>query len=222
MLVLEFELDDKLIDIKSKDNPWLTRAAQSFAEAMRLAATHYLDVEFSELVTGYRLRKNPLGTFVDVYLYDSLSSGAGYAVRVAEDIGDLFVLVERILESCTCNNSCHNCLRNYRNQHVHGQLDRFAALELLRWGKYGNLAADLDYQKQKNLILPFQNILERSCCRINYINNQIMLTKGNITKKLVIYPAMREEIKKSGTIFVSDALLKYAKPYALRKIIEEM
>ena len=97
MLVLEFALDDKLIDTHRKDNPWLSRAAQSLAEGLRLAASKYLDVEFDELVTGYRLRNNPEGTFVDIYLYDSLSSGAGYAVSAAEEIGALIQCLEELL-----------------------------------------------------------------------------------------------------------------------------
>lgn len=55
MLVLEIKLDEQKMDIHRTDNPWLTRAAQSLAEAFRLAASKELDVEFTELVTGYRI-----------------------------------------------------------------------------------------------------------------------------------------------------------------------
>lgn len=54
MLVLEIELDKDKINTK-RDNIWLNRSAQSFAEALRLAACQELDVEFTELVTGYQL-----------------------------------------------------------------------------------------------------------------------------------------------------------------------
>ena len=87
------------MDIHRTDNPWLTRAAQSLAEAFRLAASKELDVEFTELVTGYRIRTNAAGAFVDVYLYDSLSSGAGYAVSVADNI-------EKIAETDS-GTACH-------------------------------------------------------------------------------------------------------------------
>ena len=39
MLVLEFTIDDKIIDARRYDNPWLSRAAQSLAEALRLVAS---------------------------------------------------------------------------------------------------------------------------------------------------------------------------------------
>ncbi|WWR14997.1 DUF1998 domain-containing protein [Lachnospiraceae bacterium JLR.KK008] len=86
MLVMEFALDSTRIDTRRNDNPWLNRAALSLAEAIRLAASKALNIEFMELVTGYRLRENAKGFFVDIYLYDSLSSGAGYADSVSEEI----------------------------------------------------------------------------------------------------------------------------------------
>lgn len=36
MLVLEFTIDVRIIDARRNDNPWLNRAAQSLAEALRL------------------------------------------------------------------------------------------------------------------------------------------------------------------------------------------
>ena len=222
MLVLEFAIDDTLIDAKRKDNPWLDRAAQSVAEALRLAASKHLDVEFTELVTGYRLRKNPNGSFVDIYLYDSLSSGAGYAVGVADEVENLLTEVEELLRDCTCSNACHNCLKHYRNQYVHGMLDRFAGLQLLTWGKEGLLAEAYDTNEQKKLIAPLRNILNMSGCCISYNGTEIIAKRRNREKKVVVYPAMWVEPKEANTIFVSDAYIKYAKPYAVQKILDEV
>ena len=102
MLVLEFTIDDRIIDVRRNDNPWLNRAAQSLAEALRLVASKKLDVEFTELVTGYRLRTGPEASYVDIYLYDSLSSGAGYAVSVADAIAELLADMKELLGSCNC------------------------------------------------------------------------------------------------------------------------
>lgn len=221
MLVLEFAIDDTLIDARRKDNPWLDRAAQSVAEALRLAASKHLDVEFTELVTGYRLRTNPTGSFVDIYLYDSLSSGAGYAVAVADEVESLLTEVEDLLRDCTCSNACHNCLKHYRNQYVHGMLDRFAALQLLTWGKKGTLAEAFDSEEQKKFIAPLWNILNMSGCNISYRGKKIIAKRRNHEKRVVVYPAMWAEPKEANTIFVSDAYIKYAKPYAVQKILDE-
>ena len=150
------------MDIHRTDNPWLTRAAQSLAEAFRLAASKELDVEFTELVTGYRIRTNAAGAFVDVYLYDSLSSGAGYAVSVADNIEKLLKKIRELLVSCDCGSVCHRCLKHYRNQYVHGLLDRFAALELLEWGTSGKLAESLSVEEQHRLLLSLESILRVS------------------------------------------------------------
>ena len=42
------------------------------------------------------------------------------------------------------------------------------------------------------------------------------------TKKVVVYPAMWVEPCAAGTIFVSDAYIKYAKPYAVQKILDSI
>ena len=41
-------------------------------------------------------------------------------------------------------------------------------------------------------------------------------------KKVVVYPAMWVEPHAAGTIFVSDAYIKYAKPYAVQKILDNI
>lgn len=222
MLVLEIELDDKKIDTRKNDNPWLIRAAQSLAEALRLAASKELDIEFTELVTGYRLRKNPKGSFVDVYLYDSLSSGAGYAVSVANEIEALLNQVEELLVSCDCEGACHKCLNHYRNQHLQGRLDRFSALELLHWSKGGMVAEAFDLQIQQNKLMPLKGILTASGCKIDIVNESIVASKKGKEKKIVIYPAMWVEPHEKETVFVSDALIKYSKPYAVQKILDEV
>ncbi len=221
MLVLEFAIDDNLIDAHRNDNPWLSRAAQSLAEALRLVASKHLDVEFTELVTGYRLRKNPNGSFVDIYLYDSLSSGAGYAVGVADEIETLLRKIEELLKGCTCGGACHKCLKHYQNQFVHGMLDRFAALELLTWGKAGTIAAGFSVEKQQKFIEPLENILNMSGCNISFDGEGIVAKQQNHEKRVVVYPAMWVEPKDKNAIYVSDAYIKYAKPYAVQKILDE-
>lgn len=221
MLVLEFSLDDARMDTGRQDNPWLTRAAQSLAEALRLVASKKLDVEFAELITGYRLRTASGISYVDIYLYDSLSSGAGYAVSVSDVLTELLSEMENLLSSCDCGSACSKCLKHYRNQHLHGILDRFAALQLLRWGVKGEMAAPINSDAQAEMILPLANILSQSGCKIT-TGNELLVTEKRKTKKLVVYPAMWAEPHAPGTIFVSDAYIKYSKPYAIQKILDSI
>lgn len=222
MLVLEFTLDDARLNTERENNPWLDRAAQSLAEALRLAASKELDMEFTELVTGYRLRKNPAGSFVDIYLYDSLSSGAGYAASVAAEINILLTKAEELLANCDCGSSCYKCLQHYRNQHIQGQLERFFALDLLRWGRNGSLSLPLDISKQIEYVSSLRQILEAAGCTLLQREDMLFIAKRGKPMPLVIYPAMWAAPYKPGTIYVSDAYMKYAMPYAVQKILDSL
>lgn len=67
MILMDFTLDNKMID-NSFEGMWIESAAVTLSEAMVLAAGHLLDVEFSDLKSGYRLRFEPEKTHIDIYI----------------------------------------------------------------------------------------------------------------------------------------------------------
>ena len=222
MLVLEFALDRQQIDINPMRNSWLNRAGQSLAEALRLAVCQELDIEFTELVTGYRVRQNRAGDFVDIYLYDSLSSGAGYAVSIESSIRQLLTKTRELLDGCTCDSACHRCLKHYRNQHIHNVLDRKAALDLLNWGETGTRASAISCENQRHLLKSLKQILQLSGVRIDVSHETVWAEGCYGKKKVIVYPAMWTKPVEENTIFVSDVYLKYAKPYALKTIVDSL
>ena len=100
-------------------------------------------------------------------------------------------------------------------------LDRFAALQLLRWGVDGIKASPIKLETQTNMIMPLADILKQSGCEIT-ADSEIIATGQRGKKKVVIYPAMWVEPHATRTIFVSDAYIKYAKPYAVQKILDNI
>lgn len=155
--VYEITLDAKQINI----NPgglWIRRAEQTLAETMTLAGGGLLDIEFNEIKSGYRLRysEDGLKAYVDVFLFDSLSSGAGYCSALAERAEKLMKKTKKVLVSCHagCDSVCHKCVMHYWNQRAHGLLDRFAALELLEWCENSSFPSELSYDKQEKLLEP--------------------------------------------------------------------
>lgn len=220
MLVLEISLDPNKVETDREDNLWVNRAGQSLSETIRLVVSRILDVEFTELMTGYRVRKNQTGAYIDVYIYDSLSSGAGYAVAVASVMPEVLERAEALLQGCDCENACYNCLKHYRNQNVHGMLDRFAALDLLNWAKDNSLAPMLSIDMQKKLLAPLGNVLKYADIILSANGDELSVKKNLFHKALKIYPAMWKKPEAKDTIYISDACVKYAKPSAVKKIID--
>jgi hypothetical protein len=113
-------------------------ALRTLSEAISKAACQLLELEASELQAEYRPALTDLGRIgkqVEIYLYDTLPGGAGFA----RQIGDLGIKVfERaldILDHCPeqCDRSCYRCLRSYKNKFDHDLLDRTVGSVLLRY-----------------------------------------------------------------------------------------
>jgi hypothetical protein len=132
------------------NNPVVLRALEdalySIAEALRLAASRHpqLDLDPSEFGAGFRIVPSAEGDeklHLDVYLYDTLSGGAGYAELAGQHLAEILDDVLVLLEDCTahCDRSCESCLRHYHNQHLRDRLDRFVGAQLLRHAMSGNI-----------------------------------------------------------------------------------
>ena len=222
MLTLEIFLDRKLINVDGNKGEWLNRAATSLAEALRLSVCRQLDVEFNELITGYRLRKNNRGDFVDIYLYDSLSSGAGYAVGVKKIIPEILNNVENLLLGCNCDKACTNCLEHYYNRYNRASLDRFAALDLLHWGKNGQLAPEIGISKQIELLHSIESIISPINMHLIYDKDKVRVRYDNHEREIIVYPCMLKRNDTDVIIYISDNDLKFAKPNAIKKIFDAM
>ncbi len=103
-------------------------AAWALASAMREALARRLGIEPRELGLGIDKRAAPLGeqTF-SIFLFDQSAGGAGYAPRLADDIGKLLVEAREIL-NCTCGRACSACVLT---ADLHAQqkiIDRIPAL----------------------------------------------------------------------------------------------
>ena len=146
----------------------------------------------------------------------------GYAVSIESSIRQLLTKTRELLESCTCDSACHRCLKHYRNQYIHSVLDRKAALDLLNWGETGARVSAIPYEIQQYLLKSLEQILQISGIHID-VNHESVWAEGRYSKKkVVVYPAMWTKPLEENTIFVSDAHLKYAKPYALKTILDSL
>jgi ATP-dependent helicase YprA (DUF1998 family) len=132
-------------------------ALTSAAEALAAAAREALQLDAGELAAEHRPAMTPGGADgeeVEIYLYDAVPGGAGYARAAAQLSGEN--LLQRALKlvqtqekrdqnqetgqdkeplpnpGCDCETSCYKCLRSYQNRFLHASLDRHLAADLLR------------------------------------------------------------------------------------------
>ena len=65
-------------------------------------------------------------------------------------------------------------------------------------------------------------ILKNSKCDITITKDYISIAMNEKTKQLEIYPAMCKKGFDGSMVRISDAMIKYAKPYAVKRIIDQM
>lgn len=225
MVVYQFTVDRIRINAESNDlgDSWIKTAVISLSEAMILAAGRLLDVEFNELRSGYRLRYSSGIVFVDIFLFDSLSSGAGYSSEVANKTSELFCETEKILKNCSCDSSCHECLNHFWNQGIQGKLDRHMAMQLLNWGKKGVIAKAFNYNEQYEIFKPLKELLELDGqFTVSCSEEIIKVSRNRVEKEIFIYPSMWNENNPcipNNTIALSDRLIKKALPEAYNQLV---
>ncbi|MCY9665128.1 DEAD/DEAH box helicase [Paenibacillus alginolyticus] len=179
-------------------------ALRTISEALLLASSQELDVDPAEFQAGYRLIEtgtdsNPLRA--DIYLFDTLSGGAGYAEQAGQQLRQIIQKTLDILEHCpgNCDRSCTNCLRHYKNQFWHQNLDRFLGSSLLRHMLYGeNPIVKCNTKQAEDLIaLKRLFVLDGFSCDNEVTQNGViypLVIKGK-KKSLIMgtYPALFDE-----------------------------
>lgn len=112
-------------------------ALRSICESVAKAACTRLELEANELQAEYRPALTPegrAGLEAEIYIYDTLPGGAGFAKRVGGIGLPVFEDALKLLEACpdNCDRSCYRCLRSYKNKFEHDLLDRHLGASLLR------------------------------------------------------------------------------------------
>ncbi len=108
---------------------------KTLSTALGIAASNLLDIERGDLRVDYRsLERATDGA--ELFIYDNIPGGAGYAQRVQQRLYDVLVATRRHLTDCDnpeCrpDGSCYACLRTYDNQFHWPLLSREAPLAWL-------------------------------------------------------------------------------------------
>lgn len=113
-------------------------ALRTLAEALTIAATRRLELDVDEVQAEFRpalTAAGQRGLEAEIYIYDTLPGGAGFARAIGELGPSLFDDAIALLEKCPagCDGSCYRCLRSFKNRFEHELLDRQVGASLLRY-----------------------------------------------------------------------------------------
>lgn len=221
MTIFELSLDPKEVSVYDSDNTWLSRARISLAEAMRLAAVDILDIDFNELCVGSRNRLGNSGAFVDVFLFDSLSSGAGYSSELASEhiLKQLFNKTKDILTNCNCQDACFSCLKHFNNKLTHSKLDRFAGLDLLEYAICGTFKSSVTAGDVEEAFSQVREVLKfETGITTKLEGNELRVSGKGISRALRCLPDMAPKTRgESG-----DEFWKYQLTHDVPAVVEQI
>ena len=122
-------------------------ALRTVSEALSKAACQLLEIEPGEILAEFRPGLSPgghSGEDVEIFLYDTLPGGGGFAPQLVTRGHDLFSRARDLLASCpnpACDSSCYRCLRSFKNKFEHNLLDRHIAADFLDYILTGKIPA---------------------------------------------------------------------------------
>jgi Lhr-like helicase len=157
IILLGADLPDSL------DAPFSERSGQavwySFGTLLSNAATITLQINPGELKVGVRpIRRTPSRIHGEVFIYDDVPGGAGYAHAIQQNLPEILQKALEIGEICSnalCSGACYHCMYDYRNQALHPILDRELGSSLLRFLLEGQ-EPTLDYARVEKAAVAFQ------------------------------------------------------------------
>ena len=107
----------------------------SFGTLVAEAAARHLQVDPDEVQIGVRPIRDKLDRAQgEVFIYDNVPAGAGYARTVRSSLREIVELAQQMGREChnpECGGACYRCLMGYRNQPLHNLLDRRLAMSMI-------------------------------------------------------------------------------------------
>ncbi len=158
-------------------------ALRTVCEAVTKAACARLELEANELQAEYRpalTLAGREGREAEVYVYDTLPGGAGFAKRVGKLGLPVFEEALKVLENCpeNCDRSCYRCLRSYKNKFEHDLLDRYLGASLLRFALY-DAPPTLDaIRVARSTDLLFEDLQRQGLDGIELVRNKCLSLPG--------------------------------------------
>jgi len=226
ILIYRINLDSPfnwLFDDRKSRRP-LADAARSLSEALALAAAARLDIDPRELKAGFRFLALRDRRVLDIFLYDTLAGGAGYASLAARRFGEILEDTKALLLGCACSTSCDKCLRSYENRFAHAALNRFLAMDLLSYSQTGVSPGRMDDRQQRDALRPLLQFLELEGWTVNCESGGgCNVVHGPTRHELVAYRALVDPstivVPGRDVLAFSDYEIRTALPDAAARVL---
>lgn len=109
----------------------------SFGTLISMAAARTLQIDASEIKVGVRaLNFGNNRILGEVFIYDDVPGGAGYARAIRNNLEEIFRNAHDMASACVnpeCSGACYQCMLDYRNQSLHNLLNRELGLSILNY-----------------------------------------------------------------------------------------
>lgn len=169
MFFVQIEIDTN----KITDNAIILKSATiTLCEAMKIAVSRILDISYNDLAVGNRTRTDGNRKYIDIYFYDSLSSGAGYSTQIENYLDEVIENTYEILREPDERNIC-----NFWNQRIQYLFNRNLALNFLDWMTKSVVPKDFDEEETRVILKPLMNLLENEYRIIGIINGNSLHTE---------------------------------------------
>jgi len=226
-VVLGYDLITDLItfricNIGRIDTIALRSAAISLKEGMIIAASELLNIDTKEISGGYRILMAGESPVLEIFLYDTTPSGAGFSSSLFNVVNKMLDHAALLLKECSCDSSCQSCLRTYDNRINHDVLDRNLAINLLTFARTG-IVPEIDEKRMNE----YYELLSRAIKnRIPESNSEIkdnqLLIKNNANKTSILIHSFLLDSHVEADVLVTDYDIKRNLPLIVEDIREKL
>jgi len=211
------------INQKIMKNGALRAASLSLKEGMIIAASEMLGIDSKELSGGYRIIMSGQSPVLELFLYDTTPSGAGFSSSLYDQVESVLDQTEETLGRCDCDSSCQSCLRTYENRINHDTLDRFFALDLLTYARSGIIPPINKTKKDEYQKLLVEAILDRIPDSIVSNNGDVIIVKRGLQEKILsIESFLTDSTSNENHMVVTDYDIKSNLPNIVETIRDSL
>lgn len=180
-------------------------ALQSLCEAIVLATSRELDIDLREVNAGYRFVRAEGGYWADIFVYDTLAGGAGYAVLAGASFGPIIDGALELVSVCDCGSSCDRCLRHYGNRFHHPNLDRHLARALIEYVRDGIPPRNMTEDEQSEALRPLLSLLELAGWGVEHPAGRAALARhgDQVVALQVVHSLARDRMDTHGQLGIA-------------------